>query len=144
MLLDELNRYLRRVCGYKGTIEDCQGGSGREASDIEVTIFRPDNFLSFPTHTNCYDCRNDGIAEVATGTFNVVDEKAAPVYGTNLLLKSQALPPVKKPLNFVAPVPKKAMTVKPGTGLSVLPDIEEYARPKKPIILYEYESDGKR
>jgi len=88
--------------------------------------------------------RNDDIIsqKVTTGTFNVVDEKAAPVYGTNLVLKSNSLPPVKKPANFVAPVPKKAVTVKPGTGLSVLPNIKDFIRPKKPIILYEYESDG--
>jgi len=88
--------------------------------------------------------RNEDISQFTTGTFNVVDAKAAPVYDdTNaILLKTKALPPVRKPINFVAPVPKKAVTVKPGTGLSVLPDIKSYTRPKKPIILYEYESDG--
>lgn len=65
------------------------------------------------------------------------------MYGTNLLLKSNSLPPVKKPANFLAPVPKKAVTVKPGIGLSVLPNIKDFIRPKKPIILYEYESDGR-
>ncbi len=65
--------------------------------------------------------------------------------------------------NFVAPTPKKAVTINLGSGLSVLPgiifhpsnafmhpcihalsppDIAKYPRPKKPIILYEFEASG--
>ena len=67
--------------------------------------------------------------------------------------------------NFVAPTPKKAVTINLGSGLSVLPgsifhpsnafihhlecihafsppEIAKYPRPKKPIILYEFEASG--
>lgn len=59
-----------------------------------------------------------------------------------MILKTNSLGPVRKPVNFIAPIPKKATTIKIGSGISVIPNIKSYPRPKKPIILYEYESDG--
>mmetsp|Transcript_453 Transcript_453/g.657 ORF Transcript_453/g.657 Transcript_453/m.657 type:complete len:371 (+) Transcript_453:509-1621(+) len=74
------------------------------------------------------------------GTYNVVDESTVPKIVDMKLIQEKVLKPVKKPANFVAPTPKKATTINLGTGISVLPDINKYPRPKKPIILYEYEA----
>ena len=48
--------------------------------------------------------------------------------------------PIAKPVGFKAPVPKRATLLPIGTGMAVIPDIAKYTRPKKPIVLYEYES----
>lgn len=77
-----------------------------------------------------------------TGTYNVADEASVPQFVSSSQIKQAALPSVKKPFNFVAPTPKKAITIQLGTGISVLPDIKKYKRAQKPIILYEYESNG--
>lgn len=52
----------------------------------------------------------------------------------------KALPPVKKPTGFVAPTPKKQANI--NSGLTTIPNVSTYLRPKKPLIIFEYERSG--
>eukprot|EP01031_Cornospumella_fuschlensis_P037158 gene37158-45100_t len=78
-----------------------------------------------------------------SGTYNVVDAKSVPKVGdTSVLLSQKAQKAIAKPKGFVAPTPKRAMVTKPGSGLSVLPNIQTYTRPKRALVLYEYEGSA--
>lgn len=46
--------------------------------------------------------------------------------------------PIAQPPGFVAPLPKRSITST--SSISVLPNIAKYPRPRKPLIIYEYES----
>lgn len=76
--------------------------------------------------------------DVETGKYNVADEKTVPVYSSMSSVKEPKLKPVKKPMNFVAPTPKKGIAI--GKGVDVLPNIT--VRNKKPIVIYEQEADS--
>jgi hypothetical protein len=88
--------------------------------------------------------RNDGSSffsdESKQGTYNVMDPKSVPRYVNTQEIKSKTLKPPTKPANFVLPTPKKALTINIGTGLSVLPNISSFPRPKKPLIIFDYEN----
>ncbi|KAJ1390233.1 hypothetical protein B484DRAFT_459599 [Ochromonadaceae sp. CCMP2298] len=68
-----------------------------------------------------------------TGTYND---------GRSVQAVAKALSRIAKPAGFQAPTPKMALTVKLGAGIAVLPDIKQYPRAKKPIVMYEFESDA--
>lgn len=85
----------------------------------------------------------DRTVDLKMGTFQSMDSKTAPNYMTMAEVdareKKLKLQPVKKPDGFVAPQPRKAM----GRGGGTLPmkDVSNYTRPKKPLVLYEYEGN---
>lgn len=72
------------------------------------------------------------------GKYNVADERTAPTYKPNNSLNFGKLAPVKKPQGFVAPVPKKA--IGPAGGIGIIEG--KFPRPRKPIVLYEYEGSS--
>lgn len=75
-----------------------------------------------------------------SGTYNVMDPKSVPQVISTQMIKSKTLKPPVKPPGFVAPTPKKAISIKLGSGLTVLPNIQQFPRPKKPLILYDFEN----
>jgi glutaredoxin len=83
---------------------------------------------------------NEELQEIKNkpGTFNVADKTVQVSYENTANFK--LLPPIRKPANFVAPVPKKQANI--DSGVSTLPNINSYPRPKKPIVIYEYESNA--
>lgn len=101
--------------------------------------------IKIETKAPKYQSRNEGDSFYSGGTkggsYNVVDEKSAPKIISATSIKD-TLKPVAKPADFKAPVPKKAITVPLGTGISVLPSIASYPRPKKPIVIYESEASS--
>lgn len=70
------------------------------------------------------------------GKYNVVDESKVPVYGSGPVILEK-LPPLAKPIGFVAPTPKKAVGFY--SGVKCIPDVNKYPRPKKPIVIYDDE-----
>lgn len=79
-------------------------------------------------------------SEAKEGIYNVMDPKSVPQYISASQIKSKTLKPPTKPVGFVAPQPKKAISIQIGSGLSVLPNIASYPRPKKPIIIFDSET----
>ena len=79
--------------------------------------------------------------EVKSGKFVAVDESTAPVYRSNNDLKEKKLKPIAKPANFI-PKQSGPPKLKPLGGVSVLPNLSQYTRPTKPVILYEYEASA--
>jgi len=79
--------------------------------------------------------------ELKEGTYNAKDPKTAPVNTVLSNVKKASLKAVSKPSNFVAPQAKKSLLAK-GGGVSALPDIKNYPRAKKPLVLYEYEASA--
>jgi hypothetical protein len=47
------------------------------------------------------------------------------------------LPPIRKPIDFVQPVPKKSIGIY--SGVKCIPDVGKYPKPKKPIVIYDDE-----
>jgi hypothetical protein len=68
----------------------------------------------------------------------MMDPKTAPTYESTTGVKN-SLKPIRKPVGFVAPQPKKQTAN--GAGPAVLPDINKYPRNTRPIIIYECEAD---
>jgi len=73
------------------------------------------------------------------GTYNMVDAKTAPVYGSGVI-QDLKLRPITRPQGFVAPVPKKAASA--NQGIACLPDVSTFPKPSRPIIMYEYEASA--
>jgi hypothetical protein len=79
---------------------------------------------------------NEPFQDSKEGTYNMMDPSTAPKYGS--ASAGAKLKPIRKPLNFVVPQPKKSVAV--GSGPAVLPNIASYPRNTKPIIIYECET----
>lgn len=81
--------------------------------------------------------------DLKQGTFQSMDPKAAPkvmsMAEVDAKEKKLKLGAVQKPQGFVAPQPKKG--IRGGGGTVALKDASSYTRPKKPLILYEYDGN---
>lgn len=75
-----------------------------------------------------------------SGTYNVADASTIPKYDSLVALGGKKLQPVRKPANFIAPTPKKVGNI--NSGLSCIPNVNTCLRPKKPIVIYEFESSA--
>jgi hypothetical protein len=95
--------------------------------------------IKIETKTKPIKSRYEGEPVVIQKTYNAVDPSLVPNL-TGEIVKEKPLKPVTRPADFVTPVPKKAKTIQLGSGISVLPNIAQFPRPKKPLILYEYEA----
>lgn len=84
------------------------------------------------------DFRNDGIVTNNLGTYQEVDPSSAPKLVSADRVKTTTMKPIARPAGFVAPTPKKSITAK--ATVSVLPNISKFPRPRKPLIIYEYEA----
>lgn len=93
--------------------------------------------------SNRYSSSDDNKTVSTTGTYNVADVKSVPVYSSTIVAPSKSAKPIRRPANFVPPIPKKALVASSGKSVSVLPSIQSFKRPKQPIVLYEFEADSK-
>jgi hypothetical protein len=103
----------------------------------------PKRTIKVETRTKPVKSRNEDEGFSSSGkpgTYNVADPKSAPTLEATANLKLPKLKPIAKPAAFAPPTPKTAMFVKPGSGVSVIPSISKYNRPKKPIVIYEFDS----
>ena len=109
--------------------------------DYEDTLEPKQTIKIKTTTTSTPRSRNPGDSffsqDSKSGSYNMVDPSSAPKEGTVLVRES--LKRIAKPANFVAPTPKKAVTVSLG-GITVVPGLNPSYKPKKPIIVYEYEA----
>lgn len=96
-----------------------------------------------PTVKNRFSIEELEKVDVNSGRFNAVDEKSVPKYLAASQVKAQALKPVTRPTNFVAPEPKKAAGVRLGNAGKLMANIPAgVLKPRKPVVMYDVESSS--
>ena len=74
------------------------------------------------------------------GSYAAVDVRTVPQEVQSNLISQKSLKPISKPANYVSQSAKPQIAIPTFGGVTVLPNINTFPRPSKPIILYEYEA----
>ena len=86
--------------------------------------------------------RSEVAADLKQGTYQTLDPRYTVTYESATGTKGTLKPPTK-PFNFVAPTPKKSLDLNSNRNIvQCVANVGSYPRPKKPLIIYEYETDS--
>lgn len=104
----------------------------------------PKKTIKIETKDKRPDVRNEGVVNQPStvGTYQTLDPTYTVTYESSVALKNAELKPPTKPTNFVAPLPKKSTDLNNNRNIiQCLPNVGKFPRPKKPIVIYEFETD---